>query len=89
MIAIRISLYVLGVFFRRQKNKIHTGSELQPDNETKTDLGADEARIEHEPDNKATDQTKIKPDNVDNQQNGQLSQLQNEIEIDNPNVTKD
>ena len=89
MFAFRISSYVLGCFFRRQKNKIHTRSELQPDNETKTDPGADEARIEHEPDSKATDQTKIKPDNVDSQQNGQLSQLQNEIEINNPNVTKD
>ena len=77
------------MFFRRQKNKIHTRSELQPDNETKTDPGADEARIEHEPDNKATDQTKIKPDYVDSQQNGQVSQLQNEVEINNPNVTKD
>ena len=85
MFAIGISLYVLGFFFRRQKNKIHTKSELQPDNETK-DPGADEARTEHEPDNKATDQTKIKPDNVDSQQNGQLSQLQNEVEINSPNI---
>ena len=89
MFAIRISTYVLGCFFRRQKNKIHTRSELQPETETMTDPGADEARLENEPDNKVTDQTKIKPDTVDSQQNGQLSQLQNEIEINNPNVTKD